>query len=378
MKKIKTGNLFGHPITNTSQISLADQIHDVLFSEIYARRWKPGDKLPSMTELAKQSGCSRMPVQEAIERLGAEGYIVQVARSGLFLPQTLPQSKGALGTIGILVRAQQKDEQDIEFLGFEQLLIHRLMSKIETYNYKTQIVYVGEDDDLQDVQKRGSVFKDVKGIISLFTFPHAGGKTAEAGDIPILFWCIPDHRCSPCVASDYEFAIYQLTNSVIDRNHTEIYPLPCSLLRPYVAERYWRGYARAMKDAGLTPAKEFYERCLGIPTRDTMALKKVIAEVSTCSAYVCFSEPRAEEVITCLTEDGVTVPDQVSVVGANPPEDEIASGLHLTGIGFSPENEIAACIDLLRAQMRGETNKVGTIMLAPFEVEGNTLTDKAG
>lgn len=132
-----------------------------------------------------------------------------------------------------------------------------------------------------------------------------------------------------------------------------------------------------MKDAGLKPAKELYERCLGIPTRDTMPLKKVISEVSTCSAYVCFSKPRAEELISCLTEDGVTVPDQVSVAGANPPDGEIASGLHLTGIGFSPENEIAACIELLREQMRGETSKVGTIMLAPFEVEGNTLTDKA-
>lgn len=377
MKKIKMGNLLGHPITNTAQISLADQIYDALCTEIFAKRWKPGDKLPSLTEVAKHSGCSRMPAQQALERLVADGYIKNVPRSGLFLGDTLPENRRILGTIGILVRAQHATEQDVEFLGFEQLLIHRLMTEIENYNYKPQIVYAHKGDDLAEVQKNGSVFKDVKGIISLFTFPHDGRKPLQDGEVPIVFWCIPDHRCTPCVASDYELAIYQLTKTVISRNHTEITPVPCSLLRSYVADRYWNGYARAMRDAGLKPQKRFYRQCSEIPTRDSRQLKKLLSEVSTTTAYVCFSKPRAEEVITYLSNAGVKVPEQVSVVGANAPADPIYGELHLTGIGYSPENEIETCIRLLKVQMQGETTDVGTVMLTHFDVEGDTLTDKA-
>jgi len=378
MKKIKMGTLLGHPITNTAQISLADQIYDALCTEIFAKRWKPGDKLPSLTEIAKHSGCSRMPAQQALERLVADGYINNVPRSGLFLGDTLPKDRRILGTIGILVRVQHATEQDVEFLGFEQLLIHRLMSEIENYNYKPQIVYAHKGDDLTAVQKNGSVFKDVKGIISLFTFPCDGRRALKDGEVPIVFWCIPDHRCTPCVASDYEFAIYQLTKTVISRNHSEIYPVPCSLLRGYVANRYWNGYARAMRDAGLEPQETFYRQCSEIPTRDSKQLQEQLSQVGTGTAYICFSEPRAEEVISYLTDAGVKVPEQVSVVGANAPADPIVGELHLTGIGYSPENEIETCIRLLKDQMRGEISDIGTVMLPPFDVEGDTLTDKAG
>jgi len=375
-KENRIGNLLGHPITHTSQISLSDQIYDVICTEIFAKRWQAGEKLPSMAIIAKQCGCSRMPAQEAIERLGSEGYIKQVPRSGLFLADPLPKAKGVLGTIGILVRVQQKDEQDIEFLGHEQLLIHRLLSEIENYNYKTHVVYVDEGDDLKDIQKDGHIFQGVKGIISLFTFPHNGRIKSKEGEIPIVFWCIPDHRCSPCVASDYELAVYQLTNRVINRKHTEIFPVPCSLLRSYVADRYWSGYSRAMKDAGLKPQEQFYSKCKEIKTRDTAKLKKLISQVDKCSAYICFSKQRSEELMFCLTDSGVKVPKQVSVTGVNPPFSEISSGLILTGIGFSPEKEIETCIKLLQDQMRGEISDVGTIMLTPFYVAGNTLVRK--
>ncbi len=378
MKKDKgVGSLFGHPITYTSHLSLANQIYDAICTEIFAPRWKPGDKLPSLTQIARQSGCSRMPAQQALERLAADGYIKNVPRSGLFLADTLPEKRRILGTVGILVRAQHATEQDIEFLGYEQLLIHRLMSEIESYNYKPQIVYVQKGDDLSNVQKDGEYFSSTKGIISLFTFPHDGRRPLKDGEIPIVFWCIPDHRCTPCVASDYEFAIYQLTKSVISRNHTEIYPVPCSLLRHYVADRYWSGYARAMKDAGLEPQEAFYQQCREIPTRDREQLKALLSQVDTSTAYVCFSKQRAEHVISCLTDAGVKVPEQVSVVGANAPSDVIYDGLHLTGIGYSPKDEIDTCIRLLKDQMRGETSDVSTVMLPPFDVEGDTLTDKA-
>ena len=60
---MEISKLFEHPITRSSQISLADQSHDILCEEIHAGRWKVGEKLPSMMVIANQCGVSRMPVE---------------------------------------------------------------------------------------------------------------------------------------------------------------------------------------------------------------------------------------------------------------------------------------------------------------------------
>ncbi len=60
---MEISKLFEHPITRSNQISLTDQIHDILCEEIHAGRWRAGEKLPSMAVIANQCGVSRMPVE---------------------------------------------------------------------------------------------------------------------------------------------------------------------------------------------------------------------------------------------------------------------------------------------------------------------------
>jgi len=109
---MKISTLFGHPISRSIQISLADQIHDILCEEIHAGRWRAGEKLPSMMEIAKQCGVSRMPVQNAIEQLGKEGYVRQENRSGIFVASQMPEGREPLGTIGVVVLADPQTDRE--------------------------------------------------------------------------------------------------------------------------------------------------------------------------------------------------------------------------------------------------------------------------
>jgi DNA-binding FadR family transcriptional regulator len=55
--------------------SLAHDLVDSLAAELRAERWRPGDKLPTESEIMKAWGVSRTVVREALSRLQAAGVV---------------------------------------------------------------------------------------------------------------------------------------------------------------------------------------------------------------------------------------------------------------------------------------------------------------
>jgi len=368
--------LFGHPVTRESgHLSLADQIYDIIREEIHAGRWKIGEKMPSMMTIANQCEVSRMPVQQAIERLGAEGYVRQENRSGIYLNCMSPEGRTPIGTIGILLLTDSENERELDFLAWEQRLVHLFMKRAEAVNYQTKVVYVSGKDRHEDLNKAGFLFDaNVKGIISLFPFYRPLNSTLDPDRIPLVFWCEPDHRCGPCVASDYEAALYHLTKKVISKGHRHITPVPCPILTPYVRDCYINGYRSAMNEAGLASDESLIAALRDISLRDTAGLSQALKASGKTTCFVSMSLARSEQLISALQFMNTSVPKKVSVVSTNPPSDRpMANGKKLSGIGFSPEHEIDLSIQFLRRQMIDRKWQLSTILAAPFFVEGETL-----
>jgi DNA-binding LacI/PurR family transcriptional regulator len=373
---MKITRLFGHPVTRESgHLPLADQIYDILREEIHAGRWKIDEKMPSMMTLAGECQVSRMPVQQAIERLGGEGYLRQENRSGVYLASMAPEGRTPIGTIGILLLADSENERELDFLAFEQKLVHAFMKEAEAVNYQTKVVYVSAKDNHVDLNKAGYLFDEkVKGIISLFPFHRPLQSTLDPDRIPLVFWCEPDHRCAPCIASDYEAAFYHLTNRAIEEGHKRISLVPCPILTPYVVGCYFRGYRAAMEGAGLEPNETLVDALCETSLRDTAGLTKALEKTNGTTCFLSMSLARSEQLISALQLLNRNVPRDISVVSANPTSDyAMPNGKMLTGIGFSPEHEIGLCIQYLRRQMIDRRWKLSTMLAAPFFVEGETL-----
>lgn len=377
---MKITRLYGHPVTRESgYLPLADQIYDILREEIHAGRWKIDEKMPSMMTIAGECEVSRMPVQQAIERLGSEGYLRQENRSGVYLASMAPEGRTPIGTIGILLLADSANERELDFLAFEQKLVHAFMKEAEAVNYQTKVVYVSAKDNHEDLNKVGYLFNEnVKGIISLFPFHRPLQSTLDPDRIPLVFWCEPDHRCAPCIASDYEAAFYHLTNKIIEEGHKHISLAPCPILTPYVKKCYTRGYRAAMVEAGLEPNETLVEALKCTTLRDTAGLTKAIETTNSTTCFISMSLARSEQLISALQLLEKDVPNKISVASANPPSNiTMPNGKKLSGIGFSPEHEIGLCIQFLRRQMIDRRWKLSTMLAAPFFVEGETLTAPA-
>lgn len=67
---------------------LYTQLSDAILHSVHQKQLKPGDKLPSETDLVKRYGISRMTVRIAIQRLATEGIISKVQGKGTFIAET--------------------------------------------------------------------------------------------------------------------------------------------------------------------------------------------------------------------------------------------------------------------------------------------------
>ena len=67
------------------RVSLTDQISDYIQGKIKSGEWKPGEKIPSETELAEKLGVSRMSLRNGIQRCNALGITETRAGEGTFV-----------------------------------------------------------------------------------------------------------------------------------------------------------------------------------------------------------------------------------------------------------------------------------------------------
>ena len=73
-------------------MALYAQVQDYILSKIHQGIWRPGDRLPSESELVNQFGISRMTINRALRELAKQGRIVRVAGVGSFVAEEKQQS----------------------------------------------------------------------------------------------------------------------------------------------------------------------------------------------------------------------------------------------------------------------------------------------
>src|SRR5450755_2788750 len=102
-----------------SRTTLSEQVALQLASELKAKRWKPGEKLPSEAELCKVFHVGRSTLREALKSLSFVGMIRMRAGGGSYVSEQRSRymdgpflAKGALNT-----------EEDINDLCEARLLL---------------------------------------------------------------------------------------------------------------------------------------------------------------------------------------------------------------------------------------------------------------
>lgn len=369
--------LYGQPITDDPHLTYAQQVRDILCQEIHSGHWKVGERLPSLAELVELSGLSMGPIRQAIENLAKEGYVRQVARSGTYLESILPQGRTPLGAIGIAKLAIEPGDYSTH--PAIQWRVHEIQQAASERNYTTEVVYLSANNGWDSIDLVGGRFSDqVKGIISLYPFPHPDPLVVSADRIPMVFLGTYREDCSPCVTGDLAEGAYQLTKRVIEAGHRDIvlhcHPGLVNVARSPRPE-VLSGHRRAMAEAGLTVNRDALDYSANGSISPTMrALREFIERHNEATAIITMSGPAALGIIEVADVLGIRVPEDLSVVtlapGLRHPHDVEK---RLTSLDYDYGRLNEACFDLLFELIKTRRSPFTRQALKPSVQEGCTL-----
>jgi GntR family transcriptional regulator len=72
-------------IDRAARLPLYQQLYEILHQKILLQQWKPGDRLPTESELEQQHNVSRITVRTVLDMLVQEGLIYRQAGRGTFV-----------------------------------------------------------------------------------------------------------------------------------------------------------------------------------------------------------------------------------------------------------------------------------------------------
>jgi DNA-binding transcriptional regulator YhcF (GntR family) len=91
------------------------QVASALRAAILTKKFQPGEKLPSGSQLSEHYGVARMTIQTAIRVLRDEGLVVSRQGSGVFVRE---RTARPVGLRPVVERAFERREVSVDFFGF--------------------------------------------------------------------------------------------------------------------------------------------------------------------------------------------------------------------------------------------------------------------
>ena len=144
-----------------SRTNVSSKVFDQLKEQIILGEWKPGEKIPSENELAKQLNVSRITVRQALHRLIAfglietrvgEGSFVKEISAGVFLNSIIPViALGQSATMEVLEFRQMVEPETARIAAIKATpddieKLRKMHEKMKVYSEKGDISkYVEED-----------------------------------------------------------------------------------------------------------------------------------------------------------------------------------------------------------------------------------------
>lgn len=224
-----------------------EAIAESIRSDIQSGALKPGDRLPTETELLERWGVARMTVHRAMKRLHEEGLIVRRRGIGSVVASLAPRDNRSVALV-------LRHHDNVFESGFAEGIREGLPDA------RHLIVYSSKDAE-HERQLVKDLSRETDGIIIFPTCDPANTDsiraTADSGFPLVFIDRIPDGLEVDAVVTDNYNATLEALRSMIARGHRRIAFFGAE--NPHISsarERY-EAYVRAMEEAGTPDCERF-------------------------------------------------------------------------------------------------------------------------
>ncbi len=267
--------------------------------------------MSTMREVAQRAGVSPATVSRVINGQGGysaptQNRVEEAIRQLNYQPDSLARGLKTTKShvIGLLARRVSDALASEIMAGVEQ--------EARAQDYAVMLGRTGGDAELVKGYLRTMRNHRVAGAILISTTISPEHRAMWGTTRPLISVAITDKSGAPSVAVDDAKAGYDGTRRLLELGHRHIGLIAGDASSIHVGAARLHGYQQAMLQAGLQPlvvrGNYFYESGF-------KAAKSLLAEDPRLTAIFALSDEMAAGAVNALHSMGISVPDQISVLG---------------------------------------------------------------
>ncbi len=283
------------------------QIYTQIQQQILSGELKPGERLPSFSELRAQHGAMPATSERVYARLEREHLVIRKPRSGTYVA---PRELARTGNIGLILHSAYQTPNYNS--PYTQILLEGMRASSQEQGMKIVLVDGGEESDLQQVD--GILFCCDKLEAYAMGIPP---------QVPQVIALQHAHELTAVTVDDFSGS-RAATNYLIERGHRRI----ACLMEEWTDIPIQRrgGYQAALQEAGIAidpawlrlPPKMCPKQMFNYLEWGRLNMRVWLDENwcdLNCTAIVAQNDHVAIGVMQTLQEAGFNVPGDVSVIG---------------------------------------------------------------
>jgi GntR family transcriptional regulator of arabinose operon len=348
-------------------------IVDWALDQIASGAFKPGNRFLSESALGERFACSRQTVRRALEVLEQRGHITRLQGSGTFISKEkpynvrqLPEGGRPSKTVGLISTYMDHYVFPGIIRGIEGVLAAEgfALELVSTRNMVS-----GETRALQFMMERnpdGLLVEPTRSALPCANLDLY--HTICQMGIPLVFIdSFYPELSIPYLALDDVKAGYVATRYLLDKGHRKISGIfPHSHRQGHL--RYL-GYAKAFTERGLPIQDDLVCWHSRENMLQTLHSKHFLEQMSRSTAVFCYNDHTAMIVIDFLRQNGLRVPEDLSVIGID--NSELARFSSLTSVAHPADQLGEAAARMLLSMISGAEGK--TVLFPPKLVERGSV-----
>jgi len=292
--------------TSPKYLQLAQHFRE----QIRASKLKPGDRLPSFTEVRSQLGVGQSTLERAHALLEEEALIVREPGRGVFVAE--PSHRPQLNVIGVTGISSMKGQHP-----YYALLLGGIQEK--AYEHEIEILLLHDNSAIH--------WEKVDGVLVYYWHPEEMLERMPPG-MPCVSVLNPSYEIPSVTADDYG-GMKMATEHLLSLGHQRIAYL--RVMQDDIPTRQrLSGYQDALRNAGVQPQDDWLHLLRDEVPDDDETIYASFAKWGYqkmrqwlddgwrelgCTALLAQNDDTAIGAIKALEEAGISVPGDVSVVG---------------------------------------------------------------
>ncbi len=289
------------------------QIGQMILKQLGSGKIKPGEKIPSESQLCEICSVSKITVRQAVSSLVDDGLLKKVPGKGTFV---LPERKNSTKNIAVVLyhidvpfysKIVKGIEEESSAKGYNLILCNTLGDEDKEEGHVRSLIEDEKVDGFlicpKDLALSSPVFGMMKNKnIPFVVFPQAGAKKSKGINY---------------VITDDEKGAYDAVRYLIRLGHKKIGFLTVSNWEGKIsAVNRWRGYRNAMAEAGLGIMSEYVIEAPNIGTDFSwLDDDENMGKINNITAVFCIGDPLAICVMKKLSAEGFSIPGDLSIIG---------------------------------------------------------------